>query len=339
MKSRKFKKKALMKINRLIIRLIYCFATLAVMGIIPFEKTYSELAAQHEGEYRLPNLAWDLKNWGIVDWSYNRYSEAEANFKKALKIYKELPAENRDRYLRYAADVLVHLGDLYQDKNEHSEAEASYKEALEIYRELIAKNQNVHLFMIMALNKLGTFYQKKDEYSEAETYYKEALKIRRELAAKNQDAYLPHVAVTLDNLGILYQKKNKYSEAEIFYMETLEIWRKLATKNRDEYLPDVAMTLNKLGDLYQDKNEHSKAEASYMEALRIGKELAVRKDVYFGTLVSLSTFYLNSIPNKELSLQYAKEATEILGKCRNTSYLWENIDKAKRVIEAWDNKE
>ena len=139
-------------------------------------------------------------------------------------------------------------------------------------------------------------YTNNNDYSAAEASYKEALEIRRELAKKNRDAYLPDVATTLNNLGNLQSNNNDYSAAEASYKEALEIRRESAKKNRDAYLPNVATTL-----------------------------------------INLSIFYQDNVPNKELSLKYAKEAVIVLGKCNNTPFVQEALDKAKQVIEKWNN--
>jgi len=283
-----------------------------------------------------------LHDMGCIQYKNNAYREAEASYKGSLKIGRELASKNRDAYLPSVARILNNLGVLHYSKNEYSEAEAFLKEALKIRRELVPKSRDAYLpDVAMNLNNLGELYRSKNEYSSAEAFYKEALEIQKELASKNQDAYLPDVALILNNLGALYYNKNEYSEAEVFFVKTLKIRRELASKNQDAYLPDVALILNNLGALYCCKNEYSTSEAFYKEALKIRRELASKsRDAYLPdvaqTLVNLSMFYQDDAPNKKLSLQYAREAMEVLGKCNHTPTVQEYLDDAKRVIEAWN---
>jgi len=304
-------------------------------------KIRRELAAKNPDAY-LPDVAMTLNNLGGLYQNQNKYPAAEASYQEALKIYKELAAKNPDAYLPGVAATLNNLGVLQKDQNKYPAAEASYQEALKIRRELAAKNPDAFLpDVAMTLNNLGNLQKNQNKYPAAEASYQEALKTLRELAAKNPDAYLPYVATTLNNLGVLYDDQNKYPAAEASYQEALKIYKELAAKNPDAYLPDVAMTLNNLGNLQSDQNEYPAAEASYQEALKIRRELAAKNpDAYLPnvacTSVNLSMFYQDNVPDQKLSLQYANETIEAVGKCNPTPDVQDSFDRAKRVIEAWN---
>jgi len=280
----------------------------------------------------LQNRAAVLNCMGVVQWMNNAYFKANASLKEALKLRRELAAKNRDTYLPDVANTLINLGNLQRDKNKYSKAEASYREALKILRELVAMNPDTYLPNVAtALHNLGILQMNKNKYSKAEASYKEALKIWREFADKNRDTYLPDVAMTLHNLGMIQNDKKDYSEAEVSYMEALKIWKEFADKNPDAYLPCVATALINLGNLQCNKKDYSEAKASYEEALKIWKEFADKNpDAYLPSvgmvLFNLSIFY------QKLSLQYAKEAVEILDKCNNTPEVQGILDKAKQIL-------
>lgn len=315
---------------------------------------YSNLNKFHEAisyfqkclnfEITLQDRAGVLNDMGSMQRNNNAYREAEASYQEALETFMELAAQNPDTYLPFVAGTLNCLGNLYANDNEFLQAEASFQKALTIQREFVAKNPDAYLPNVaITLNNLGGLHWKKNDYPKAEIAVQEALNIRRELAAQNPDTYLTDVASTLNNLGVLYRNKKEYSQAEASFQEALTIRKKLAVKNPDAYLPNVAMTLNNLGILYMNNNECSQAEALYQEALTIRKRLAVKNpDAYLPnvaeTLTNLSIIYLDDLPNKKLSLQYANETIEVVGKCNNTPYIQRQLYKAQKIIEYWEKK-
>ena len=91
----------------------------------------------------------------------------------------------------------------------------------------------------------------------------------------------------------------------------------------------------------QKHNQFSKAISLYEEALEIRRKLAKENPNAFlpyvaTTLNNLAIFYLYDRPDKELSKQYANEAIEVLGKCNDTLFVIEQIEKAKNIIEEWN---
>ena len=54
------------------------------------------------------------------------------------------------------------------------------------------------------------------------------------------------------------------------------------------------------------------------------------------TLNNLAIFYMNDVSNKELSLKYALEAVEVLGKCKDIPVVRKYLQQAKQIIEQWD---
>jgi tetratricopeptide (TPR) repeat protein len=145
-----------------------------------------------------------LHNLGVLQSTINEYPKAEASYREALQIRRELAAANPQAYLPDVAMTLNNLGNLQKNINKYPKAEASYREALQIWRELAATNPQAYLpYVATTLNNLGVLQRNINEYPKAEAFYREALQIRCELAAANPQAYLPDVATTLNNLGYL----------------------------------------------------------------------------------------------------------------------------------------
>jgi tetratricopeptide (TPR) repeat protein len=176
----------------------------------------------------------------------------------------------------------------------------------------------------------ATFYSEPDWYDEAKKYFEEAMKTTRTVEV-------------LFGYAMFLQKHNQFLEAMPLYEEALKICRQLAEENPKAYLPYVATTLNNLAILHSNLNEYLQALEEYEEALKIYRQLAEENpkaylpDVAM-TLNNLSIFYQNAIPNKELSLKYAREAIEVLDKCNDTPFVKEQLEKAKWIIEKWDNE-
>ena len=173
--------------------------------------------------------------------------------------------------------------------------------------------------------------------------YEEALKIRRKLAEKNPNAYLSSVATTLNNLAILHEMSKECSKALKKYEEALKIRKQLAKENPNMYLSGVAITLNNLAILHCYTTEYPQAFEAYEEALKIRRELAEENPkVYLSNVTTLlnnlSKFYHDNVSNKELSMKYASEAVEILGRCNNLPFVREELERAKQIIEKWNNK-
>ncbi len=79
----------------------------------------------------------------------------------------------------------------------------------------------------------------------------------------------------------------------------------------------MATTLNNLVILQKAKTEFAAALGNFEEALRIERKLASENPKTYlpkvaRTVINLSIFYLESMPNKEKSIALAIEAVEIL---------------------------
>ncbi len=306
------------------------------------ERYYHEVLERFGNEMDAPTRATTLNNFGILQCERNEFEEALKSYKEALGIYRKLAQTKLQGYLPDVAATLNNMGALQYKKNEFEEALKSYKEALEIYRELAKTNPQSYLpDVAMTLNNLGVLQSDKNEFEEALKSYKEALEIYRKLAQTNRQSYLPYVAGMLYNLGNLQYKKSKCEEALKSYKEALEIRRELALTKPQSYLPDVAMTLNNLGNLQCEKNEFEEALKSYKEALEIRRKLAQTNPQSYlpdvaVTLATLSIFYKNGEPDKELSIKYAVEALRIFAPfLEKAPYTRQYAQPAFEILQYW----
>ncbi len=278
---------------------------------------YRKLAAVTPSVY-LPFVATTLNNLANLHTTKNDLSLAETEYFEALEIQRKLAAVNPSTYLPDVAETLNNLAILHKTKNNLPLGEAEYLEALKIQRKLATVNPATYLpFVATTLNNLANLHKTKNDLPLAEAGYFAALEIRRNLAAVNPIIYLPGVATTLNNLANLHKTKNDLPLAEAEYFEALEIQRKLAAVNPATYLPDMATMLNNLANLHCAKNDLPLAEAEYLEALEIYRKLAaVNPATYLRfvatTLNNLAIYHLQSVPNRERSVNYLLEAVMIL---------------------------
>jgi tetratricopeptide (TPR) repeat protein len=326
---------------------------LALLDNAALEKIDKAAADAHILKAQLLELKYDFKNAAanyrkaaaifpsfdnyllVANFYYNlnQFSEAEPYYTQCLTLSKN-PEDK--------ATVLNNLGNLQRDRNEYTQAEASYQEALKIRRELAAVNPQTYLpYVATTLNNLGVLQRNMKENEKAKASFLEALKIYRDLAAVNPQTYLPYVAMTLNNLGALQSDRNENAQAEASYQEALKIRRDLATVNPQTYLPDVAMTLNNLGNLQSVRNENAQAAASYQEALAIWRTLAsVNPQTYLPrlatTLANITLFYQESVPNKELSVKYAKEVLSYRAALEHIPAARQAIELAEVVLRDWE---
>jgi len=234
-----------------------------------------------------------LNNLGNLKSDIDAYPEAEALFKEALEIRRNLSENNINNYtfLSDVAGTLNNLGLLQRTIYALDESEVSFKEALKIQIELSKKNRDLFLSDLAGtLDNLASVQSNKCNYSDAQVSIKKALKIRRALAKKDRNTYLPVLAGTTHNMGTFLLEINSYYEAEPYLNESLKLWRELASKNRDAYLTHIAMNLYNLGRMHYYKKSCSEAETCFNESLNIRRKLASEnRDAYLSDLaVSLT---------------------------------------------------
>ncbi|OWY25327.1 hypothetical protein BVG80_03105 [Sphingobacteriales bacterium TSM_CSM] len=299
--------------------------------------------AQTNPQVYLSAVAETLNNLGILQWAMNEYPEALINYQEALQIKRTLAQTNPQAYLRDVAETLNNLGILQWAMNEYPEALINYQEALQIKRTLAQTNPQAYLRDVAeTLNNLGILQWAMNEYPEALINYQEALQIFNTLAQVNPQTYLFAVGQTLNNLGILQVDMNQYTQALQYYLKALQIYRNLAQTNLQVYLPYIADNLNNLGNLQADMYEYSEALAHYLEALQIYRTHAqTNPQVYLPYLVNitvnLSTFYKDCMPDKEISLQYAKEALIAAQPVSHVPSVQEYISTLHKILEYWDD--
>jgi hypothetical protein len=219
-----------------------------------------------------PSLARMLNKLGDLYDDEDRFSNAEAAYKEAAEIERELAAQD-PAYQSDLGETLANLGGVYGDASppRFAEAEAALKEAAVIRRELAAQNPAYRPDLAETLTSLGAVYDNAHSIADAEAAFKEAVAIERELAAQNPATYLPDLAEGLNKLGDLYKLDDRFTDAEAAYKEAANSRRELVAQNPAVYRPDLELTLHNLASLYRKMHRDSDAKAVETEAQAAAK--------------------------------------------------------------------
>ncbi len=307
-----------------------------------FEKTqeYYEKALNANRNYDI------LFKYASFLYKHNKYEKTESLYKEGLEKLKKNLKVNSYLYLTYLASILNNLGELYRNKNKNNKALESYQEALKIERKLAKIKPKIHLLNVAnILNNLSILQRKEKKNTQALSNYEEALEIYKQLEQENPQSYLPYIAIILNNLGNLYNFDNKqYKKALENYQKALNIRIILTEKNPKIYLPYVATTLNNIATLQQKTNQFDKALENFQEALKIYKQLAKENpQAYLPnvalTLSNLSVLYLKCIPNRKLSVQYAREVIQISKDFQHVPRVQEYKKIALEILKFWEEVE
>lgn len=288
------------------------------------------------------DLALTLNNLANLQKNRNDFSDALEKYEEALKIRRRLSEENPEIHSQGVVETLNNIANLHRKKGEYSKAINEFEEALEMSRTFVIDNPKIYQPLIAGtLNNLGSFYGRIKKLDMAFKRLEEALSIYKELAKENPEKYFPDVSLILMNLGNFYMFKKEFSDAFEKYEEALKIRRNLSKVSPKAYLPDLADTLKNLAILQYKRSEFSSALENYKEALKIYRNFSNENSrVYLpdltSTLVNLSILYLDSVPDKEKSIEYAKEAFQILFayNYKGIPQLEQYFETAKQVLEA-----
>lgn len=244
----------------------------------------------------------------------NNYTRAIKLYEEGLSFSRDLAKSNPQAYLPDLLHALMNCGTQYKDGGDLENAQALYEEAKEICRSLIIQNPQTFLWHFAAIeNNLGLVYKVSENYPKALQCYESALKIRRELATINALAYLPDLATTLYNMGSIYHTQEDFDKAQSYTQEALNVYKELSKTDQMLYQPEEAKMYHNLAEIYKSKKNNSVARVLYEKALALKTELVQKDpkayliDLAF-TQINLSLFYLQSMPDKVLSVQFAQEA-------------------------------
>ena len=233
-----------------------------------------------------------LINLGGLFFEHKKYSIAEKNYIKALKIIRK-----EDLKLKKPG-LLKNLGLLKIE-------EYDYKSALDYFLEALKFTSKSNKRVLSVLyHSIGYAYGFLEEYKDSINFLKKALKIRKELK------YLKGVSQTLNRIGLNYFYQCDYRTAIKYLNEAYKL-----RKNNKESKKAISSSLNNIMVVYHRKGEFKQALETGHKALKIFEKLKLRHESSF-VLNNLGLVYYDMALFAE-ALKYQFKALEIKEKSNN----------------------
>lgn len=303
---------------------------------------YNTLSQEHPNLY-LADVAMVLNNQALLLAETFHFGEAHQLYDQALDLYQLLLQQEPQRHLPDFARTLNNQAVAYAEQHHFAPAQAFYEQALEIYRQLAGQNPKTYFpYVPIILNNLANLLHDAEQPAAALALLEEALSHYRTLAQADEAAFQYHLAATLNNLGRILQETESAQAAIPFYEEALAVFQALQIQSPNFYQQDIALLFNNLGNCYGDVQESAQAELFLLAALQQFQELAqLQPQTYLAdvamTTLNLAIFYQDNQPNREKSLDFARETLQITRTFGENSsgFLQEIEASALEVIREW----
>lgn len=215
--------------------------------------------------------------YGQLFKSCEQYDRAEDQFRKALKIFRNVAGEYHPRTI----EAYCHLANNLGRQGRFTEAERLHKTALDISLRLLGEG---HAQTAVARNNLAGLLNGLARYTDAEPLYKKALDAL--VGLNGEDGAL--VPMARNNLAVNLAAQGKYAEAEKLYRQALAT--ELKSPRKDEL--NVALFCGDLAVNLDTQGSHSEAEHLHRKALDIrarnlGESHTETAEVYSNLAVNL----------------------------------------------------
>lgn len=216
---------------------------------LPIEQQAEKVAEATWGQND-QHVGLSLNVIGILEMDLEKFSDAEANLRRALAILSKLDVGSKD-----TAAVLGNLGLLYRSEAHYADAEKMTQMAMAIHEKVAGPNDGS---IATDAGNLAAIYDAEGKYAEAEPLYQRAIAIEERV----QD---PEITKTLNGLGQLYEDERKYLDAENVFLRVVAFDIKALGKDH----PQIAVDLQNLGVSYMYQGKFTGAEPILMRALQI----------------------------------------------------------------------
>ncbi|MEV5742811.1 tetratricopeptide repeat protein [Microbispora rosea] len=216
---------------------------------------------------------------------------------RALRLWQQLAALNRDAYLPSLAGSLNNHAALLGEVGRRGEAVSVSEEAVRLYGELAELSRDAYLpDLATSLNNHAVRLAEVGRRAEAVPVSEEAVRLYGELAELSRDAYLPDLAGSLNNHAVRLAGVGQRAEAVPVSEEAVRLYGELAERNRDAYLPDLAASLKHHAMRLGEVGRRAEAVAFSEEAVRLYGELAeLSRDAYLPGLAGSLNNHANQL--------------------------------------------
>jgi tetratricopeptide (TPR) repeat protein len=231
------------------------------------------------------------------------------------------------------------IAGIYAQLGNNENSAAYYDKAWSImkgaYRMLdVASRPLAHTLYVSA----GIYYYASDRYEPAEAFLLEALPVLRDKRMETP-ANTSQYCEVLTILYNIYRKQQKYEEAVTYIEITLQLYRELVARN-PEYSADLARCCRNAAEARIALSDYNHVDLLYMEALHILRATGSAESETYAPSVSdillcLSDFYLNCVPNRDLSLAFARESNDTMRSYKQGPVAAAIRERTDKIIDEW----
>jgi tetratricopeptide (TPR) repeat protein len=246
------------------------------------------------------NVAICLNSLGKILAARDDPEGAERNYRRALELFEQLPAE--ELYGKYNADfcaLLDGLAAFLQIENRLEESEKLLRRALNVRKKVFSLD---HPTVAQSLFNLGELYYYRGQYKKSECLSRRALANFEKVFGPIH----PNISSCLSNLAAVLKQTNRREEAEEKLRKALEI----DEANYGPTHPSIAIRLNILAALLQDVRRFVDAEPLYRRAILIVEESYGLEDQRVAGI-------LNNLANMLQKADRPEEAVTVLTRALN----------------------
>lgn len=198
--------------------------------------------------------------------------DALIHYKEALRIYKSLEKQEKDKgseaaanAIRDVAATLKIIGVVHAKKGNMDDAMKAFVEAMSMLRTAkLDQTFSGQETVASIMTRIAGIHLKRGEYDKAMVHYEEAHELIVNLRGMNS----PDIAGILHSIGGIHHKNRDYKKAMECYQEAVRIYH--ATLGPGN--PAVAATLVCIGSIHYKQRNLDSAMMFYREALRLNRD-------------------------------------------------------------------
>ena len=257
------------------------------------------------------------ENLSITNWEVNKYSAAEKNIKRSIKIYEKI---YKDKQIEFV-DTLQTLADIYSDQGDFLNSIDIDKRILKIKEDKYGLN---HPEVGITLNLIGLSYWELGKLKTAKPFLKRSIKILEKKLGRNNIETIN----SLNNLALVYGDEGNWDKSIPIFRNILEI----SLKNN---FPTTNIANNLGTDLYKNGD---------FEDAKLLLEKYLKKNFYLeknyenllaraSILDNLSYISFQEQIYKD-AINYSLDAIEILKGIRGANNI-ETADKMLTIAQAY----
>lgn len=272
---------------------------------------------------------------GDISYKVNKYSDALDNYRKTIKLYKQLSPESESITNKLNVAITHNkIGHVLLKSGEECDATDEYLASYEIITGLYEASPTLDVqrqLMIISSHLAGINRNRKN-HDLAEELYRDALGFARNFA----DAYATvesynDLRVSCDKLASLYEEMRSLNKALILRFSEVEAAKEAADiSNTHKNLMNLTTSYNNLAGLLRMLEKNEEALSQYLNAYRLRKILSAQSN---STILQALCYSCRCVGELYVALGdlseakiYYNEAVEVCEKLVDQAASIENFD-------------